>query len=94
MRSKGGVKPAIPCLTDPVDKLEGLGGKTRRNLLDVRTCVRNIDGRVLVPHDAPNEITTGDLCCCFCNQACTACRLIMLTVQHLHAVGFCFGWKW
>ena len=65
MRSKGGVKPAIPCLTDPVDKLEGLGGKTRRNLLDVRTCVRNIDGRAMVPHDAPNEITTGHLCCCY-----------------------------
>ena len=59
MRSKGGVKPAIPCLTDPVDKLEGLGGKTRRNLLDVRRSVRNIDARAAVPAAAPNEITTG-----------------------------------
>ncbi len=59
MRSKGGVKPAIPCLTDSVDKLEGLGGKTRRNLLDVRRCVRNIDARAAVPAAAPNEITTG-----------------------------------
>ncbi|KAL0051206.1 hypothetical protein WJX82_003759 [Trebouxia sp. C0006] len=58
MRSKGGVKPAIPCLTDPVDKLEGLGGKTRRNLLDVRRCVRNIDARAAVPAAAPNQITT------------------------------------
>ncbi|DBB00042.1 TPA: hypothetical protein ACH3X1_013901 [Trebouxia sp. C0004] len=58
MRSKGGVKPAIPCLTDSVDKLEGLGGKTRRNLLDVRACVHNIDARAAVPSAAPNEITT------------------------------------
>ncbi|DBA71137.1 TPA: PSII 6.1 kDa protein [Trebouxia sp. C0005] len=58
MRSKGSVKPAIPCLTDPVDKLEGLGGKTRRNLLDVRKCVRGIDARAAVPAAAPNVITT------------------------------------
>jgi len=62
MRSKGGVKPAIPCLTDPVDKLEGLGGKTRLNLLDVRRCVRNIDARAAVPAAAPNVITTGGPC--------------------------------
>lgn len=59
MRSKGGVKPAIPCLNDPVEKLEGLGGKTRRNLLDVRACVHNIDARAIVPLLAPNEIITG-----------------------------------
>ena len=59
MRSKGGVKPAIPTLADPVEKLEGLGGKTRRNLLDVRRCVQNIDARASVPYHAPNEIITG-----------------------------------
>ncbi len=61
MRSKNSMKPAIPCLNDSVDKLEGLGGKTRRNLLDVRGCVRSIDARASVPHNAPNEIITGDI---------------------------------
>lgn len=59
MRSKGGVKPAIPWLTDSVEKLEGVGGKTRRNLLDVRRCARNIDACATVPPNAQNEIITG-----------------------------------
>ena len=61
MRSKGGVKPDIPCLTDPVDKLEGLGGKTKQNLKDVRKCVRSLNSRAVVPSEAPNTITTGRL---------------------------------
>ena len=60
MRSKGGVKPEIPCLADPVDKLEGLGGKTKQNLKDVRRCVRSLNSRAVVPTDAPNTITTGE----------------------------------
>ena len=59
MRSKASVKYSIPCLTDPVSKLEGLGTKTRKNLLNIRAGVRKIDARVGVPEDCPNEVKSG-----------------------------------
>ena len=59
MRSKGSLKPAIPCLDDPVNKLEGLGEKTRRNLLDVRACAASLDFAGAVPDECCNTVTTG-----------------------------------
>ena len=59
MRSKGSVKLPIPCLGDPVDKLEGLGSKTKRNLLSVRAGVRRIDARLQVPDECPDKVKTG-----------------------------------
>lgn len=59
MRSRHSVKPETPLSKDPVEKLEGLGARTKLNLSDVRACVRHIDGRVTVPIGAPNKITTG-----------------------------------
>ena len=61
MRSRSSMKPTIPLLNDPVEKLEGLGSRTKANLSDVRASVRHIDGRVasMVPPNAPNNITTG-----------------------------------
>lgn len=61
MRSRHSVKPDIPLLTDSVDKLEGLGAKTKANLSDVRACVQHIDARAVpsVPGHAPNNITSG-----------------------------------
>ena len=59
MRSKGSLKPVIPCLDDPVNKLEGLGEKTRRNLLEVRTCAASLDLAAYVPEECPDIVTTG-----------------------------------
>ncbi len=59
MRSKGSLKPSLPCLDDPVTKLEGLGEKTRRNLLDVRACAATLDLAATIPQDCPNCVTTG-----------------------------------
>lgn len=59
MRSKGGLKPLIPCLDDPVTKLEGVGDKTRRNLLDVRACAAALPFPAALPEDCPNTVTTG-----------------------------------
>ena len=71
MRSKASVKYSIPCLTDPVSKLEGLGTKTRKNLLNIRAGVRKIDARVGVPEDCPNEVKSGvDI---VANHACEEC---------------------
>ncbi|DBA71141.1 TPA: PSII 6.1 kDa protein, variant 3 [Trebouxia sp. C0005] len=58
MRSKGSLKPSLPCLDDPVTKLEGLGEKTRRNLLDVRACAATLDLAASIPQDCPNSVTT------------------------------------
>ena len=84
MRSKGGAKPAIPCLTDSVDKLEGLGGKTRLNLLDVRRSVRNIDARAAVPDAAPNQITTGGTCIPLQAHALFGAMCLSLCLEALH----------
>lgn len=75
MRSRGSVKPDIPWLTDPVDKLEGLGTKTKANLRDVRACVLHIDARAVasVPAHAPNNITTGMMP--LPHPPCIACAL-------------------
>ena len=59
MRSKGSLKPPIPCLDDPVNKLEGLGEKTRRNLLDVHACATSLDLAASVPEDCRNTVNTG-----------------------------------
>jgi hypothetical protein len=59
MRSKGNLKPSLPCLDDPVTKLEGLGEKTRRNLLDVRACAATLDFAGAIPEECPNSVTTG-----------------------------------
>ena len=61
MRSRNSVKPHIPLGKDPVDKLEGLGARTKMNLSNVRACVGHIDARAVatVPKDAPNKIVTG-----------------------------------
>lgn len=59
MRSRHSVKPETPLSKDPVEKLEGLGARTKLNLSNVRACVCHIDGRVTVPIGAPNKITTG-----------------------------------
>ena len=59
MRSKGSLKPVIPCLDDPVNKLEGLGEKTRRNLLEVRACAAGLDLGSYVPQECPDRVTTG-----------------------------------
>ena len=59
MRSKGSLKPLIPCLDDPVIKLEGLGEKTRRNLQDVRVCAASLEMAVAVPEVCCNTVTTG-----------------------------------
>ena len=59
MRSKGSVKYSIPCLVDPVSKLEGLGVKTKKNLVNIRAGVRKIDARLEVPDGCPNEVKTG-----------------------------------
>ena len=61
MRSRNSVKPGIPLGKDPVDKLEGLGARTKMNLSNVRVCVGHIDARAVatLPKDAPNKITTG-----------------------------------
>lgn len=59
MRSKGCLKPLIPCLDDPVTKLEGLGEKTRRNLLDVRACAASLDFAGSVPPECRNSVATG-----------------------------------
>lgn len=61
MRSRNSVKPYIPRGRDPVDKLEGLGARTKMNLSNVRVCVGHIDGRAVatVPQNAPNKIVTG-----------------------------------
>ena len=61
MRSRNSVKPNIPFGKDSVDKLEGLGARTKMNLSDVRACVGHIDARavVTVPKNAPNKIATG-----------------------------------
>lgn len=61
MRSRNSVKPHIPLGKDPVDKLEGLGARTKMNLSNVRACVGHIDARAVatVPNDAPNKIVTG-----------------------------------
>ena len=61
MRSKGSLKPIIPCMDDPVNKLEGLGEKTRKNLMDVRACAASLELTGLVPEDCPNSVTTGGL---------------------------------
>lgn len=53
------MKLPIPCLGDPVDKLEGLGSKTKRNLLSVRAGVRRIDARLQVPDECPDKVKTG-----------------------------------
>ena len=67
MRSKGSLKPVIPCLDDPVNKLEGLGEKTRRNLLEVRACAASLDLGSYVPQECPDRVTTG-LLFAFCSQ--------------------------
>lgn len=59
MRSKGSLKPLIPCMNDPVNKLEGLGEKTRRNLQDVRACAASLEMADAVPEDCRNTVTTG-----------------------------------
>lgn len=59
MRSKGSLKPLIPCLDDPVNKLEGLGEKTRRNLQDVRVCAASLEMADAVPEECRNTVTTG-----------------------------------
>ena len=59
MRSKGGLKPPIPCLDDPVTKLEGVGEKTRRNLMDVRACAAGLPFPATLPDDCPDTVTTG-----------------------------------
>lgn len=61
MRSKGSLKPIIPCMDDPVNKLEGLGEKTRKNLMDVRACAASLELTGLVPEECPNSVTTGGL---------------------------------
>ena len=77
MRSKGSLKPSLPCLDDPVTKLEGLGEKTRRNLLDVRACAATLDLAGSIPQDCPDSVTTGKpavLCCAvLCCLSCTPC---------------------
>ena len=40
-------------------KLEGLGEKTRRNLLDVRACAATLDFAGAIPEECPNSVTTG-----------------------------------
>lgn len=62
MRSKGSLKPNIPCLDDPVNKLEGLGEKTRKNLLDIRACAAMLQCETAVPDKCPNTVTTGITC--------------------------------
>ncbi|KAL0030750.1 hypothetical protein WJX77_004631 [Trebouxia sp. C0004] len=58
MRSKGTLKPSLPCLDEPVTQLEGLGEKTRRNLLNVRACAATLDLAASIPQDCPNSVTT------------------------------------
>jgi hypothetical protein len=79
MRSKGSLKPSLPCLDDPVTKLEGLGEKTRRNLLDVRACAATLDLAASIPQDCPNSVTTGKAAVlCHLHQMCCA------VLCHLH----------
>jgi hypothetical protein len=59
MRSKGSLKPSLPCLDEPVTKLKGLGEKTRRNLLDVHACAATLDFAGTVPEECFNCVTTG-----------------------------------
>ena len=59
MRSKSSLKPLIPCSDDSVNKLEGLGEKTRRNLLDVRACAASLELAAAVPQECRNTVTTG-----------------------------------
>ena len=66
MWSKGSLKPVISCL-EPVNKLEGLGEKTRRNLLEVRACAASLDLGSYVPQECPDRVTTG-LFLAFCSQ--------------------------
>ena len=46
-----------------MDKLEGLGARTKMNLSNVRACVGHIDARAVatVPQNAPNKIVTGSM---------------------------------
>ena len=89
MRSKGSLKPSLPCLDDPVTKLEGLGEKTRRNVLDVRACAATLDLAGSLPQDCPNSVTSGKcavlccavLCCAvLCSSASAALPALMLAV--------------
>ena len=70
MRSKGGLKPHIPCLDDPVTKLEGVGEKTRRNLMDVRACAAGLPFPATLPDDCPDTVTTGILHHCMPGICC------------------------
>ena len=80
MRSKDSRKPLIPCLDDPVTKLEGLGERTRRNLLEVRACAASLDLSAYVPEECPDTVKTGMhsiACSSFCSmllemRACAA----------------------
>ncbi len=83
MRSKGSLKPSLPCLDDPVTKLEGLGEKTRRNLLDVRACAATLDLAASVPQDCPDSVTTGKpavLCCAVLCCAVLCCAVLCCAV--------------
>ncbi len=83
MRSKGSLKPSLPCLDDPVTKLEGLGEKTRRNLLDVRACVATLDLAGSIPQDCPNAVTSGMcavLCCAVLCCAVLCCAVLCCAV--------------
>ncbi len=83
MRSKGSLKPSLPCLDDPVTKLEGLGEKTRRNLLDVRACAATLDLASSIPQECPNSVTTGKpavLCCAVLCCAVLCCAVLCCAV--------------
>ena len=84
MRSKGSLKPLIPCLDDPVNKLEGLGEKTRRNLLDVRMCAASQEIADAVPDECRNTVTTG------CPPPFPPPHFyLLLLVLRLHSSWFC-----
>jgi len=83
MRSKGSLKPSLPCLDDPVTKLEGLGEKTRRNVLDVRACAATLDLAGSLPQDCPNSVTSGKcavLCCAVLCCAVLCCAVLCCAV--------------
>ena len=59
-RSKANFKPEICCLEDSVKLLEGLGERTRSNLLDVHQCAVDYSAEGSVPEECINTVETGD----------------------------------
>lgn len=62
-RSKCNFKPAIVCLEDPLNRLEGLGTKTINRLQDVQLCIEDHGVEGTLPDIAVNKVETGEPYC-------------------------------